>query len=67
VRRKGCDHRVGQDCFDSHVASLPNGAQYEGIARAVAARITIRGMTGVELMTVECALDPHGTLQGGKQ
>jgi hypothetical protein len=43
------------------VASLPNGTQYEGIERAVAGPITIRVMTGVELATVECALDPDGT------
>ncbi len=57
------DPRIGQGCFDSHIASLPNGTQYEGIEHAVAGRITIHVMTGVELTTVECALDPDGTLQ----
>lgn len=61
------DPRIGRDCFDSRIASLPNGTQYEGIERAVAGRITIRIMTGVELTTVECALDPDGTLQGANK
>jgi len=57
------DPQIGQDCFDSHVASLPNGTQYEGIERAVAGQVTIRVMTGVALTTVECALAPDGTLR----
>jgi hypothetical protein len=61
------DQRVGQDCFDTHIASLPNGTQYEGIDRAVAGRITIRVMTGVELTTVACSLGPDGTLQGAPE
>ncbi len=60
------DPQIGQDCFDSHIASLPNGTQYEGIERAVAGQITVRVMTGVELTTVECALAPDGTLQSAK-
>ncbi len=60
------DPQIGQDCFDSHIASLPSGTQYEGIERAVAGRITIRVMTGVELATVQCALAPDGTVQSAK-
>ena len=61
------DPQVGRDCFDTHIAALPNGTQYEGIERAVAGRIIIRVMTGVELTTVECALSPDGTPQGAKK
>ena len=56
---------VGRDCFDTHIAALPNGTQYEGIERAVAGRVTIRVMTGVELTTLDCGLNPDGSLQGG--
>lgn len=59
------DPQVGRDCFDTHIASLPNGTQYEGIVRAVTGRVTIRVMTGVELTSVECGLNPDGTLQRG--
>ena len=56
---------VGRDCFDTHIAALPNGTQYEGIERAVAGRVTIRVMTGVELTTLDCGLNPDGSLQRG--
>jgi hypothetical protein len=57
------DPQLGQECFDSRIDSLPNGTQYEGIERAVQGRLTVRVMTGVELTTVECALNPDGTLR----
>jgi len=57
--------QVGRDCFDTHIAALPSGTQYEGIERAVAGRVTIRVMTGVELTTLDCGLNPDGSLQGG--
>ncbi len=59
------DPQLGRDCFDTHIASLPSGTQYEGIERAVAGRVTIRVMTGVELTTVDCGLNPDGSLQRG--
>ena len=59
------DPRIGRDCFDTHVAALPSGTQYEGIERAVVGRVTIRVMTGVELTTLDCGLNPDGSLQGG--
>jgi len=61
------DPQVGRACFDAHTASLPPGTQYEGIERAVEGRITIRVMTGVELTTAECALNPDRTLQSAQQ
>ncbi len=59
------DPQLGRDCFDTHIASLPSGTQYEGIERAVAGRVTIQVMTGVELTTVDCGLNPDGSLQRG--
>ena len=56
---------VGRDCFDAHIAALPNGTQYEGIERAVPGTVTIRVMTGVELTTLDCGLNPDGSLQRG--
>jgi hypothetical protein len=45
------------------VDSLPAGAQYEGIERAVAGRVSIRVMTGVDLKTLDCPLNPDGSLK----
>ena len=61
------DPEVGRACYEAHLASLPDGTQYEGIEVATADRITIRVMTGVELTTVECGLKPDGTLRGVAQ
>jgi hypothetical protein len=61
------DPEVGRACFDTHVAALPAGTQYEGIERAVPGRVTIRVMTGVELTTLDCALNPDGSLKSGGQ
>jgi hypothetical protein len=57
------DPQVGRECFDTHSASLPAGSQYEGIERAVAGRVSIRVMTGVDLKTLDCRLDPDGSLK----
>jgi hypothetical protein len=59
------DPEVGRACFDTHAAALPAGTQYEGIAQAGPGRVTIRVMTGVELTTLDCALNPDGSLQSG--
>ena len=62
------DPEVGRACYEAHLASLPDGTQYEeGIEGAAGDRLTIRVMTGVELTTVECRLNPDGTLQGVAQ
>jgi hypothetical protein len=61
------DPQLGRQCFDAHIDALPSGTQYEGIERAVAGRLTIRVMTGVELTSVECELDPDGTLRTAKE
>jgi hypothetical protein len=57
------DPQLGHDCYASLLVSLPNGTQYEGIERATADRLTIRVMTGAEVTTVECVLNPDGRLQ----
>lgn len=55
--------QAGRECFERHLAALPPGAQYEGIERAVAGRLSIRVMTGVDLKTLECGLNPDGSLK----
>lgn len=57
------DPQVGRECFSTHVDSLPAGAQYEGIERAVAGRVSIRVMTGVDLKTLDCSLNPDASLK----
>ena len=61
------DPQVGRACFETHVAALPSGTQYEGIERAVPGRLAIRVMTGVELTTLDYALYPDGSLKSGGQ
>jgi len=58
------DPRLGRECFESHRASLPPGTQYEGIEKLAENRLTIRIMNGVEVVTLDCGLNPDGTLQG---
>lgn len=57
------DPAQGLECFESHRASLPPGTQYEGIERLAEHRLIIRVMNGVEVVTVDCGLNPDGTLQ----
>jgi hypothetical protein len=62
------DPGLGLACYESHRHSLPPGTQYEGIRELVEDRLTIRIMNGVELVSLECELNPDGTLQSsGKQ
>ena len=56
------DPRLGHDCFEYHRASLPPGTQYEGIEELAENRLTIRIMNGVEVVTLDCGLNPDGTL-----
>lgn len=55
------DPRLGLDCFES--LRLPMGTQYEGIEKLAKNRVTIKIMNGVEVVTLDCVLNPDGTLQ----
>lgn len=57
------DPGLGLACFERHTATLPPGTQYEGIEKLADDRLTIRIMNGVEVVTLDCELDPDGTLQ----
>ncbi len=57
------DLKLGRECFESHRASLPPGTQYEGIEKLAEDRLTIRIMNGVEVVTLDCGMNPNGTLQ----
>ena len=59
------DPVLGIECFESHRASLPPGAQYEGIEKLTGDRLTIRIMNGVEVVTMDCGVQPDGTLESG--
>ena len=55
--------RLGLECFESHRASLTPGTQYEGIEKLAENRLTIRIMNGVDVVTLDCGLNPDGTIQ----
>ena len=55
------DPKLGIECFDSH--RLPPGTQYEGIEKLAENLLTIRIMNGVEVVTLDCGLNPNGALQ----
>jgi hypothetical protein len=57
------DPMLGLECFESHRTSLPPGAQYEGIEKLAGSKLTIRIMNGVEVVTLDCALNLDGTMQ----
>ena len=57
------DPRLGLQCFDSHSASFPPGTQYEGIEKLAGSKLTIRIMNGVDVVMLDCELNPDGTLQ----
>jgi hypothetical protein len=57
------DPSLGLECFESHRASLPPGTQYEGIQKLAENRLTIKIMNGVEVLTIDCGMNPDGTLQ----
>jgi hypothetical protein len=54
---------LGFECFESHRASLPPGAQYEGIEKLAENTLTIKIMNGVDVVTLDCALNPDGAMQ----
>jgi len=60
-QRTDVDPRLGLDCFES--LRLPMGTQYEGIEKLAKNRVTIKIMNGVGVVTLDCGLNPDGTLQ----
>jgi hypothetical protein len=57
------DPRLGLECFENHRATFPPGTQYEGIEKLAENRLTIKVMNGVEVETIDCGLNPDGTIQ----
>ena len=57
------DPTLGLECFESHRASFPPGTQYEGIEKLAEGVLTIRIMNGVNVETLDCELNPDGTLK----
>jgi hypothetical protein len=55
---------LGAECFERHRASLAPGTQYEGVEDVTDNQITIRIMDGLNVVTIDCPLNPDGTLQG---
>ncbi len=58
------DPKLGLECFESHRASLPPGTQYEGIEKLEENRLTIRVMTGVDVVAIDCAMKPEEVIKG---
>jgi hypothetical protein len=58
---------LGAGCFERHRASLAPGTQYEGVEGVTDNQITIRIMDGLNVVTIDCPLNPDGTLQGGEE
>ena len=58
------DPKLGLECVENHRASLPPGTQYEGIEKSAENRLKIKIMNGVDVVTLDCGLNPDGTLQG---
>jgi hypothetical protein len=59
----GIDPQLGLECFESHRASLPVGTQYEGIEKLAENGLIIKIMNGVKVETLDCGLNPDGTLR----
>ena len=55
------DPKLGLACFESH--RLPSGTQYEGIEKVDENGLTIRIMNGVDVVTLDCWLNPDRTLR----
>ena len=55
------DPMLGLECFESR--RLPPGTQYEGIEKVTENMLTIRIMNGVDVVTLDCGLNPDGTLR----
>jgi hypothetical protein len=61
------DPGLGRECFESQRASLPPGTQYEGIDQVAGKQLTIKIMNGIDVTTIDCALNPDGSLQGNDE
>jgi hypothetical protein len=57
------DPGLGLACFERQRPALPPGTQYEGIEDHSGDRLRIRIMNGVDVVTIECGLNPDGSLQ----
>ena len=57
------DPKLGLECFESYRPSLPPGTRYEGIENLAGGRLRIRIMNGLEVITIDCELNPDGTLK----
>ena len=57
------DPMTGRACFESLRATLLPGTQYEGIDSVSDGRIVIRIMNGVDVTTLECGLNPDGSIK----
>ncbi|MEZ5542090.1 MAG: hypothetical protein R3F42_08605 [Pseudomonadota bacterium] len=57
------DPEVGIACFEAHRFTLTPGTQYEGIDRLTSEAVRIKIMDGVRVATIECPLNPDGTLR----
>jgi hypothetical protein len=57
------DPVTGRECFEYQHASLPPGTQYEGIDRVSNDHIVIRIMNGIDVTTLECGLNPDGSIK----
>lgn len=57
------DPVLGLECYESLRASLVPGTQYEGIERLAENRLIIKIMNGVEVVTMDCAMNQDGTLK----
>jgi hypothetical protein len=55
------DPMLGLECFESH--RLPPGTQYEGVEKLTENVLTVRIMNGVDVVKLDCGLNPDGTLQ----
>ncbi|HUT40960.1 MAG TPA: hypothetical protein VM011_06410 [Gammaproteobacteria bacterium] len=56
------DPMTGVECFEAYRASLPPGTQYEGVDKVTGDRITIKIMNGVDVVTMECRINPDGSV-----
>ncbi|MGB5540012.1 MAG: hypothetical protein WBO37_07995 [Gammaproteobacteria bacterium] len=52
----------GLECFEAYRASLPPGTQYEGIDKVTGDLITIKIMNGIDVVTMECTINPDGSV-----
>ena len=55
------DPGLGLKCYESH--RLSPGTQYEGIEKLAENTLTIKIMNGVDVVMLDCGLNPDGTLR----